>query len=157
MCLVAFQKIFRKIFSGIWKRRRKTQPRKTQIQTLIAISARDLAGAIRDLTEGNAFLVCELWRALVETGTVELGDGPIRITRPLTEIGSPESVREVVSQRLSRLAPWTTDLLELAAPLLLDDRGRERSRARTGRVGHPQPSITTGSSDRSTNSWSVAS
>ena len=76
---------------------------------------RDLAGAIRDLTEGNAFLVCELWRALVETGTVELSDGPIRITRPLTEIGSPESVREVVSQRLSRLAPWTTDLLELAA------------------------------------------
>ena len=25
MCLVAFQKIFRKIFSGVWKRRRKTQ------------------------------------------------------------------------------------------------------------------------------------
>ena len=31
------------------------------------------------------------------------------------EIGSPESVREVVSQRLSRLAPATTELLELAA------------------------------------------
>ena len=29
-CLVAFQKIFRKIFSGVWKRRRKTQIRKTQ-------------------------------------------------------------------------------------------------------------------------------
>ena len=75
----------------------------------------ELAGAIRDLTEGNAFLVCELWRALVETGTVELGDGTIRITRPPAEIGSPESVREVVSQRLARLAPWTSDLLELAA------------------------------------------
>ena len=32
MCLVAFQKIFRKIFSGVWKRRRKTQPRKNSTQ-----------------------------------------------------------------------------------------------------------------------------
>ena len=28
MCLVAFQKIFQKIFSGVWKRRRKTQIQK---------------------------------------------------------------------------------------------------------------------------------
>ena len=28
MCLVAFQKIFRKIFSGVWKRRRKTKIQK---------------------------------------------------------------------------------------------------------------------------------
>ncbi len=28
-----------------------------------------------DLTEGNAFLVCELWRALVETGAVEVTAG----------------------------------------------------------------------------------
>ena len=61
------------------------------------------------------FLVCELWRALVETGAVEVVDGAIRLTRPLAELGTPESVREVVSQRLSRLAPATTDLLELAA------------------------------------------
>ena len=40
MCLVVFQKIFRKIFSGVWKRKRKTQiqkntshnPEKTQTQ-----------------------------------------------------------------------------------------------------------------------------
>jgi DNA-binding CsgD family transcriptional regulator len=76
---------------------------------------RELAQAIHDLTEGNAFLVCELWRALVETGTVALGDGTIRVTRPLAELGSPESVREVVRGRLSRLGPWTSDLLELAA------------------------------------------
>ena len=75
----------------------------------------DLAGAISGLTEGNAFLVCEFWRALVETHGVEVVDGTIRLTRPLTELGTPESVREVVSQRLSRLAPGTTDLLELAA------------------------------------------
>ena len=75
----------------------------------------ELAGAIRDLTEGNAFLVCELWRALAETGAVEVVDGAIRLTRSSAELGTPESVREVVSQRLSRLAPATTDLLELAA------------------------------------------
>jgi DNA-binding CsgD family transcriptional regulator len=46
---------------------------------------------------------------------VEVVDGAIRPTRPLAELGTPESVREVVSQRLSRLAPATTDLLELTA------------------------------------------
>jgi DNA-binding CsgD family transcriptional regulator len=75
----------------------------------------ELATAISDLTDGNAFLVCELWRALVETGDVEVTGGEIRLRRPLAELGTPESVREVVSQRLSRLAPRTSDLLELAA------------------------------------------
>ena len=78
---------------------------------------RALAEAIRALTEGNAFLVCELWRALVETGAVELADGTIRIHRSPEQLGSPESVREVSSQRLARLAPQTGDLLELAATL----------------------------------------
>ena len=75
----------------------------------------ELARAIGELTGGNAFLVCELWRALVETGIVEVVEGTIRPTRPLAELGTPESVREVVSQRLSRLAPPTIDLLELTA------------------------------------------
>ncbi len=35
----------------------------------------ELARAIGELTDGNAFLVCELWRALVETGIVEVVDG----------------------------------------------------------------------------------
>lgn len=59
----------------------------------------DLARAITDLTGGNAFLVCELWRALVDTG----------------ELGTPESVREVVGGRLARLRPQTGELLQLAA------------------------------------------
>jgi DNA-binding CsgD family transcriptional regulator len=75
----------------------------------------DLAQAIGALTDGNAFLVCELWRTLVETRVVEVTDGKIRLTKPLNELGTPESVREVVTQRLSRLAPRTVDLLELAA------------------------------------------
>src|SRR3954452_288043 len=75
----------------------------------------ELAQTIGALTDGNAFLVCELWRALVETGAVELIDGTLRLTRSLADLGTPESVREVVSERIARLAPGTTELLELAA------------------------------------------
>src|SRR4051812_3121676 len=75
----------------------------------------ELARAIGDLTRGNAFLVCELWRALVETEAVEVAGGALRLTGSPTDLGTPESVREVVSERLGRLAPATTDLLELAA------------------------------------------
>ncbi|HZV73309.1 MAG TPA: AAA family ATPase [Conexibacter sp.] len=78
---------------------------------------RELAVAIHDLTDGNAFLVCELWRALVETGTLEVGDGRIRVVRPLRELATPAGVREVVSQRLARLDLRTTELLELAATI----------------------------------------
>jgi DNA-binding CsgD family transcriptional regulator/tetratricopeptide (TPR) repeat protein len=74
-----------------------------------------LSGALRDLTEGNAFLLCELWRALVETDAFAIEQGTLRLTRPLQEIATPQSVREVVSQRLSRLDPASRDLLELAA------------------------------------------
>jgi len=76
---------------------------------------RALAAAIRELTDGNAFLVCELWRALEETAAVEVVDGTIRVRGSLAELGSPKSVREVVSHRLSRLQPGTSELLELAA------------------------------------------
>jgi DNA-binding CsgD family transcriptional regulator/tetratricopeptide (TPR) repeat protein len=75
----------------------------------------ELAQAIGALTDGNAFLICELWRTLVETGVAEVSDGRIQLGRPLTELGTPESVREVVTQRLSRVAPRTVDVLELAA------------------------------------------
>lgn len=80
-------------------------------------AARELALGLHTLTEGNAFLVCELWRALIETGTVEVGHGRVAIVRPLHELATPTSVREVVSQRLARLQPGTTELLELAATI----------------------------------------
>jgi predicted ATPase len=81
----------------------------------LAVEHSDVARTISSLTNGNAFLVCELWRALVETRLVDVVDGVLRVTRPLTELGTPDSVREVVSQRLARLSPNTTVLLELAA------------------------------------------
>jgi DNA-binding CsgD family transcriptional regulator/tetratricopeptide (TPR) repeat protein len=75
----------------------------------------ELASTIGELTSGNPFLVCELWRALRETKVVEVVGGVMRLTRPLATLGTPESVREVVSERLSRLAPSTGVLLEFAA------------------------------------------
>src|SRR4051794_22174517 len=74
-----------------------------------------LAQAFSELTDGNAFLVCELWRAGGETRMVTVAGGAIRLAAPLTELGTPESVREVVSRRLTRLEPATAELLELAA------------------------------------------
>jgi DNA-binding CsgD family transcriptional regulator len=74
-----------------------------------------LSHEMRELTEGNAFLLCELWRALVETDALAVDDGTLRLKRPLGEIATPHSVREVVSQRLTRLDAQTRDLLEQAA------------------------------------------
>ncbi len=79
--------------------------------------AHELAVTIHELTDGNAFLVCELWRALSETGTVQVGGGRIGVVRPLRELATPTGVREVVSQRLARLDPEAAELLELAATI----------------------------------------
>ena len=59
----------------------------------------ELAREISELTDGNPFLMIELWRARAESGALV----------------SPESVRDVVSERVSRLAPSTTEVLEVAA------------------------------------------
>jgi DNA-binding CsgD family transcriptional regulator/tetratricopeptide (TPR) repeat protein len=75
----------------------------------------ELAESIHQLTNGNAFLVCELWRALAETGVVDGGAEGAGATRLPADLGTPESVREVVGQRIARLDPGTVELLELAA------------------------------------------
>ena len=75
----------------------------------------DAARSIGELTEGNPFLLCELWRTLVESGTIEISSGSVRLARPVAELSTPESVRELVHFRLSRLASSTTMLLEIAA------------------------------------------
>jgi DNA-binding CsgD family transcriptional regulator len=76
----------------------------------------NIAEALTDLTGGNPFLLGEVWRALLETEALVPGDGGgLRLSRPLAELASPRSVRDVVSERLRRLPEGTTDLLELAA------------------------------------------
>ncbi len=75
----------------------------------------EVARLLSELTGGNAFLMTELWRTLVESETVSDYDRGARLALALAELGSPEGVREVVSQRLARLNTATTRLLELAA------------------------------------------
>ena len=43
----------------------------------------EIAQSIFDLTGGNAFLVCELWRALTETDVIEMVDGELRLAGSL--------------------------------------------------------------------------
>jgi DNA-binding CsgD family transcriptional regulator/tetratricopeptide (TPR) repeat protein len=74
-----------------------------------------LARVLSELTGGNAFLITELWRTLLQSGTVSVYNGSQGLAHALAELGSPEGVREVVTQRLARLNTDTTRLLELAA------------------------------------------
>jgi DNA-binding CsgD family transcriptional regulator len=76
-----------------------------------------LAGALCDLTAGNAFFVGELWRHLAETGALAEDEGGWVLVGDPESVATPESVRQVVGQRLERLAPATVELLELAAVL----------------------------------------
>lgn len=74
-----------------------------------------LARALSELTGGNPFLMCELWRSLLDNKVLEVAGGVMRLTSPLASLGTPASVREVVSDRLSRLALSTGVLLDFAA------------------------------------------
>lgn len=74
-----------------------------------------LVEALVDLTDGNAFLLTELWRELCDTASLGEQNGVLRLTRPADDLGTPDSVRAVVGQRLVRLAATTTAALETAA------------------------------------------
>src|SRR3954454_8886798 len=75
----------------------------------------DLGRSLRELTGGNAFLMTELWRTLLELETAVLPGDAGRLAGTLAALGSPEGVREVVGQRLARLGTTTSCLLEQAA------------------------------------------
>lgn len=68
-------------------------------------------------TDGNAFLLGERWQHLVETGHLVRPAGRWRIERPLHDLVSPDSVRDVVDARVARLPAATRDLLTVAAVL----------------------------------------
>ncbi|WP_336215362.1 ATP-binding protein [Nonomuraea sp. LPB2021202275-12-8] len=73
------------------------------------------AHEIGELTGGNPFLLGELWRTLAETGNIEVTARQVRLTRSTARLSSPDSVRDVVRQRLQRLSPEAVALLEMAA------------------------------------------
>jgi class 3 adenylate cyclase/tetratricopeptide (TPR) repeat protein len=74
-----------------------------------------LARAIHTETEGNPFFVREVIRHLIETGAVEHREGRWATRLPLEELGIPESVRDVVGRRLSRLSEEANQALRVAA------------------------------------------
>ena len=78
----------------------------------------DLRAAVDVLarqTDGNPFLLVELWLHLVDAGHIRRHDGRWTVAGPLTDIVSPDGVREVVAARLTRLEPATRSLLAIAA------------------------------------------
>jgi DNA-binding SARP family transcriptional activator len=74
-----------------------------------------LASSIGELTGGTPLLLCELWRDLRERGAATISDGAVRLTQPVAELGESERLRELLRQRLSRLAPETAAILDAAA------------------------------------------
>src|SRR6516165_3645640 len=76
----------------------------------------DLAHAVRQETEGNPFFATELLRHLGETGLVYQDEsGRWVASDDLYEKGLPQSVREVVGQRVDRLGGETRRVLSYAA------------------------------------------
>ena len=76
----------------------------------------DLAHAVRRETEGNPFFTTEMLRHLGEAGLVFQDDtGRWVANEDLYERGLPQSVREVVGQRVDRLGEEARRVLSLAA------------------------------------------
>jgi DNA-binding SARP family transcriptional activator/tetratricopeptide (TPR) repeat protein len=74
-----------------------------------------LMRAIREETEGNPFFVREVFRHLVETGAVERRQEGWTSRMPAAQLRIPESVRDVVGRRLSRLSDEARRALRVAA------------------------------------------
>jgi tetratricopeptide (TPR) repeat protein len=76
----------------------------------------DLAHAVRRETEGNAFFTTELLRHLGESGLIYQNEtGRWVASEDLYEKGLPQSVREVVGQRVDRLGDEMRRVLSQAA------------------------------------------
>ncbi|MGI8633758.1 MAG: ATP-binding protein [Solirubrobacterales bacterium] len=75
----------------------------------------ELAHALRRETGGNPFFTAEVLRHLVETDAIRQEDGRWVGAVELSQIGLPESVREVVGQRVRRLGGDVQQVLALAS------------------------------------------
>jgi class 3 adenylate cyclase len=79
-----------------------------------------LARAIHGETEGNPFFVREVVRHLAETGAIEQRDGRWTARFSVEQVGIPDSVRDVVGRRLSRLSSPANQALRIAAVVGLE-------------------------------------
>jgi class 3 adenylate cyclase/tetratricopeptide (TPR) repeat protein len=77
---------------------------------------RALAGEITRETAGNPFFAAELLRHLTESGAIVQGDGGRwRLVGEVSELGLPQSVREVIGRRVERLGTDARTALSAAA------------------------------------------
>ncbi|GAC1323698.1 MAG: AAA family ATPase [Chloroflexota bacterium] len=76
----------------------------------------ELAQLVHRRTEGNAFFIHEMIRALVERGDVYRRDGRWE-SRTDLELDVPKSIRSVIGQRLSRLPSDVQEILREASVL----------------------------------------
>ena len=74
-----------------------------------------LARAIWAETEGNPFFVGEVLRHLAESGAIVRTGGQWTATEAIEALGIPESVRDVIGRRLSRLSAVANRTLAVAA------------------------------------------
>ncbi|HKP90145.1 MAG TPA: AAA family ATPase [Thermoleophilaceae bacterium] len=79
-------------------------------------AGRALAHEILRETDGNPFFVSEMLRHLVESGALyQREDGRWVLRESLSDLGLPQSVREVIGRRVERLGDEVTRTLSVAA------------------------------------------
>jgi predicted ATPase len=78
--------------------------------------ADDFAAALYRETEGNPFFIEEVVKSLIEQGEIVRADGEWN-RREEHELAIPQSVKEAIGRRLTRLAESTVDVLRTAAAL----------------------------------------
>ncbi len=78
-------------------------------------AGRALAATVHAGTAGNPFFVSQVVRHLAETEAIVRREGRWTSETPVSALGVPEGVRDVIAQRLGRLPAETGDLLGLAS------------------------------------------
>jgi class 3 adenylate cyclase/tetratricopeptide (TPR) repeat protein len=79
--------------------------------------------------EGNPFFAEEITRSMLEDGGLLLDGDELRLSRPLAEIGIPDTVHELIGARLDRLPAQAKRVAQVAALL-----GRQFDQRRLGRL-----------------------
>jgi len=107
--------------SGFWELPLKGL-RESEVRELVTVLVeqevpRALVLALHQETEGNPFFVQETLKHLIETEVLYQEEGRWTSKAPISDIGLPESVREVMERRLAGLSEECRRLLQVGAVL----------------------------------------